>query len=627
MQVATATAPTPTPTPTDTFLLRLPPSVRHRIYLFLGLASWNCYPNVFGLNGRRDPWIQFPSCWLGLLRSCRAIYADAAAFFYSANRFIVWYSNPGSLEPLRALTPWSIASLTSLKVVLNEASCHSPGVLLSYPLYCCEEDKVPDCPHPALLSECEVHHEGLHRPPLLSPAPNSNHDNLAAAQAMLSEWHSTAAYLSSHISPGCLEFSLVCDIDSQHGQSLDMAKYATEPIHLLPPLKDCHVRLGQTPDSRLQQVAHDAVSQARRITTPYYKPSSSALTTLITLPRELRLRILEHTDLVAPWKEVSWGRIDGTYMIFRTRCGEKDGFYTPPDIHHGCQFRQCWYNDEFAPPIGCFCRRRHATFSSSCKCWAPPGPDLFLICRTLCRDAQYVFFSQNNFIIHDYKSWIPIWVPGPEEVQQSGPRDASTGYYPYERLAASLFFREVIPTHCLSFLRSVEIVYPPFQLECWPLVHHPAIQDWRATVEWLRDKINAPGLTLQLIMADLSEYTEDTHPVDRSAMTKPQGKTILASYTAIAVPLKHLAAGDDGLAGFYTDVAWPWRWTKRVRNRMLHEDGDEWLASKAKANKDLIERYVMGDRYESLYANGKTEPAQSIWRDVYYNKHGYVVVK
>ncbi|KAL2256356.1 hypothetical protein VTK26DRAFT_1787 [Humicola hyalothermophila] len=60
----------------------------------------------------------------GLLLTCRDIHAEAVALLYSANRFAIYYSNPGSSGPLLSLSAVAFSSLTALKVVLNEASCH-----------------------------------------------------------------------------------------------------------------------------------------------------------------------------------------------------------------------------------------------------------------------------------------------------------------------------------------------------------------------------------------------------------------------------------------------------------------------------------------------------------------------
>lgn len=90
-------------------LLRLTPTIRRRIYRYVGLASWDGRPASCS-----SP---VPSSFRGLLLSCRDIHGEAAALLYSANRFILHYTHPGSLEPLRALTAPSLAALASIKIL------------------------------------------------------------------------------------------------------------------------------------------------------------------------------------------------------------------------------------------------------------------------------------------------------------------------------------------------------------------------------------------------------------------------------------------------------------------------------------------------------------------------------
>jgi hypothetical protein len=206
---------------------------------------------------------------------------------------------------------------------------------------------------------------------------------------------------------------------------------------------------------------------------------------------------------------------------------------------------------------------------------------LFLICRTLYYDAQLVFFSGNRFIVHDYFSGIPPMVPEPQ-LQPAAWCGPNHGYYPYERLGASIFLREIVPPHCLAHLRFLELVFPPYPHQTWPQATHPAIQDWRATVDWLRDKINAPGLTVRLVAADPTDGwvpPGDEDPTDRSAMTVPQGNVILAAYREIIRPLRHLASGNDGLARFHTQLACPWRWTEASMEQLAQPGGWEWIES------------------------------------------------
>jgi hypothetical protein len=496
--------------------------------------------------------------------------------------------------------------LASLKVVLNEAACHEPDEEDDARWKCCRYG--PDNEY----RPCKEVHIGVHSRPLASGTSLDNGDDVPAAQILSSEWRAAAAYLSAHFSPGQLELSVVCDIDHRPEDAHEMAKSVVAPFQFLPRLRDCHVRLCDVPDPRLQQLAQDAVLQVRRVATPPYHKPPTAQAAFVTLPRELRLRILEYTDLITPWKEVSWSRLAPAYTILGSLCRVPDYPEDPcrfPD-HNGCQFLRCSVTLEH----GCFCRRYHSAFSSACRCWSPPGPALFLICRTLCLDAQLVFFSGNRFIVHDcshpeYPFMTPL-PPGPPPGQ--GPGDAATGYYPWERFNISDFLREVVPRHCLAYLRFLELVFPPYYHDQWPKPEHPAMQDWCATVDWLRDKINAPGLTVWLVTASsaMDEYS-DRVP---GPITDPEGKAVLAGYINILLPLKCLA--DDGLARFYAQWDYPEAWTQNGYKRMMRQPGlsSAWLEARQRELREQVERYILQDRYDAQYAGGKEDPAKSMWQ-------------
>ncbi|KAK4033380.1 hypothetical protein C8A01DRAFT_50025 [Parachaetomium inaequale] len=607
-------------------LLRLTPGIRQRIYRYLGLASWGGRPHSFNLRGgqasyyTRDP--PDPRCFHGLLLSCRAIYTEAAALLYSTNRFVLYFSqppvdrgNPASPllhHALRTLTPSSLRSLYNLKIVLNEAACHQLTTD-DYTDTCCLQGREDQ--DWLGLHWCKQKHRGAHQLPLLSPASadtcSDEGNTPRAAQTMLNEWHSAAARLFSHVAPGRLALSLVCDIDPHHPQALVFAKSFVAPIQLLPPsyLRECHIRLAKTPDGRFQQLAQDAVSQACGIPTPSLEPPASATTTLLTLPRELRVRILEYTDLVTPQRQMIWSRQDRAYVV--CHCRSED--YHPPEERHSDQFSECWLDKTFdggSQSNGCFCRRRHAAFSLTCKCWTPPGPALFLVCRTLSEDARFVFFSNNRFIVHDYKL-LPPWVLPLLELHE-GDHDEDgppvPAYpYPNERFAVSESLREVVPTPALAHLRFLELVFPPYRAPSWPETQHPAMQDWRATVDWLRDKTNSPGLTLRLTVADVPSDAPGPY---RRTITVEEGETVMAAFMDLMHPLKRLAA-DRGLARFYAHFPYPWKCTEESRSRASNDR--YWVWREKIALKERAERYVMGGRYDSLYADGKEEPKPSDW--------------
>lgn len=599
-------------------LLRLPPFIRDRIYRFVGLVSWDGSPFTFDLQGPgrdcrstlslEEP---YPDEFYGLLLSCHRIYTEAAALLYSVNRFVLYYTNPGSLAPLAALTTPALSSLTALKIVLNQASCHPRTRRIN--------DNRDCCLHPRSNASCKRFHHQKHQLPLLSPAWGclKDDDSIAAAQALLAEWRSSVSYLSSRIVSGRMELSLVCDIDPRHEKAVDVAIAAVEPLRLLPLLRCCHIRLGKTPDPRIGRIAQDAALQSCGIAAPYQKPTP-AKPTFVTLPRELRLRILEYTDLVTPSKEVWWSRQNRKYQWAdiggRSQCFDNSW--------SRCEFSECWYRSvtydrtRMGLSIGCFCRRRHSAFSSTCTCWAPPGPPLFLICRSLCEDARLVFFSANRFVVHDYELSQPwcVWLPSPDLEDTGDP----VSDYPYERFAASQFLHEVVPTHYIAHLRFLEVVSPPYPSPTWPQTNHPAMRDWRETVGWLRDNLNGPVFTLRLVVAERGGLAPE---INADIITAAEGDTIQGAYIDLLQPLKQLAEGLNGLARFYADLAYPWQWTQESMDRWQDDDGQSWLRNRKMEVKRNAEQFVMGDRFDELYANGREEPKQSLWQHVCYDHY------
>jgi hypothetical protein len=601
-------------------LLRLSKDTRHRIYRYLGFASWDGQPYTFALNGGRAKfssdtktfnYAPNPSLFHGLLLCCRDLYAEAAALLYSTNLFILHYSGlapprrAGARTPFQALhdlTPSALLSLSHLKIVINESACHQRVIEDRW--ICCLEGGFS---YAVSSTSCwkDWHDAHTHQSPLLSlPSADDDHDELAAADSVLTNWHSAAIRLLSHVAPGRLALALVCDIDPRHPQALDIAEGVVGPLLRLPQsyLRECHIRLAKSPDPGLVRLAQETVFHAvGAAATPISNPSSNTATTLTTLPRELRIRILEYTDLITPTKDVIWTREYRAYTVSYLVWGPDDP--QPSEFHYGSQFLSCGdetnINRSKGTISGCFCRR-HAAFSFTCQCWVPPGPALFLVCRALCDDARFVFFSGNRFTVHDYKLNPPWMLPVLGNSEHNGP--VPTYPYPFERFVASDFLRNVVPTCALTHLRFLDLIFPPYRPGSWPEKQHPVMQDWWATVDWLRGKINPQALTLRLVVSELGDAPS---PYYRS-ITNREGETLLEAYLHLSQPLA--ALGNDGLARFYARFPYPWECTKESLARYYKPEGRGWLRPKEAAIKERVERYVMGDRYESLYANGKKEP-------------------
>ena len=586
-------------------LLRLPPLLRHHIYRFTGLASWDGSPYTFDLHGwdsggqhvwmPRPPQL-WPSAFRGLLLSCRAIYAEAAALLYSANRFVVHYTGVGTLAPLLSLTAPALSSLGSLKIVLNQASCHQRTRGCNDRACCFFRYSSPRC----YITDSSFHR---HQVPLLASLTPADGGNDTATQTLLGEWGAVASHLSGFITPRSLELALVCDISPQHEQAVQVAASVLAPLGQFPLLRSCYIRLAVTPDLRLGQLAQRFTLESRGLAAPKPTTTNSAF---LALPRELRLRILGFTDLVTPNHEVWWCRQDSKYTWFDLggdyRCNN-DTYRSP------CSFSECWYR---STPIGCFCGRRHAASLAACTCWAPPEP-VFLICRTLYQDAQFVFFSSNRFIVHDL-ALIP-WTLDCPRVDETLKDEYGNlnSEYPFPRLAASQFLRDMVPAHCIPYLRFLELVFPTYLAATWPKADHPAILDWHDTILWLQDRINGPGLTIRLVAAEPGALAPDSPYTD--TITVAQGDAISAGYAQLLQPLAQLGrSATNGLARFYADLRYPWQWTDEAEQQ---ENRWEWAEAGKREVKRSAERSVLGDRYDREYANGKEEPEVSLWQHVF----------
>ncbi len=616
------------PSPSRDLLLRLTPNIRLRLYRYLGLASWNGRPYQFDLRGGRADLRMFMGCPLapivfhGLLISCRAIYTEAAALLYSANYFVVHHYAPAQrpgLHSLGALTETSVRALSQLKIVVNEAGCHNRVTEYDSSDTCCRHGR--DDPGWSGSRWCREKHSDIHQAQLLSDGMTSAADDARRA------WRSAAAQLFSRITPGRLALSLVCDIDPQHPLALDLATSILAPLHLLPRshLSECRIQLAKTPYWPLQQLAQDAAVHACGLPTPVPDASSESLgaaatATLASLSRELRVRILEYTDLVAPRRQVAWSRQDRAYVVSRFR-RTNDPPPTPDEVYSE-QFFECFRGK----PEGCFCRRRHAVFSLSCKCWAPPGATLFLVCRTLSQEAQYVFFSRNRFTVHDYKACALWEMPPPQQGSSSGlgvpPHLQAHDPYPFGKFAASIFLRDVVPASALGHLRFLELGFPPYPSATWPKPEHPAARDWLSTVDWVRGRLNLPGLTLRMIVMDVSNGI----PEELREATAEEIAALLRAYADLVRPLRGLGES-HGLARFYAHFRYP---IERAfilgpddpYDEHEYDDApgpwyDPWLQKRDL--KERLERYVMGARYEGLYAGGKEEPKPSDWDLMYFD--------
>jgi hypothetical protein len=142
------------------------------------------------------------------------------------------------------------------------------------------------------------------------------------------------------------------------------------------------------------------------------------------------------------------------------------------------------------------------------------------------------------------------------------------------------------------------------------------MQDWWSTVDWLRDKLNLPGLTIRLAVSEVGGAPRSYYRI----ITTKQGETVLTAYMDLMRPLRGLA--DAGLARFFAHLSYPWKFTEasKVRGRA---EGVAFLWRERDALKKRAEQHVMGRRYEGLYSNSiRDEPEESDWAQRYFDELG-----
>jgi len=174
----------------------------------------------------------------------------------------------------------------------------------------------------------------------------------------------------------------------------------------------------------------------------------------------------------------------------------------------------------------------------------------------------------------------------------------------------SEFLHDVVPASALAHIRFLELIFPPYPSATWPGPEHPAARDWLATVGWLRDRLNRPALTLRVTVVDESNGA----PGRVGEATAEEAAALLRAYADFVRPLRGLAAEPPGLARFYAHFRYPeGRPWEEVPNEPPPPGPwfDPWFEKKDL--KERLERCVMGERYESLYADSRKEPVPSDW--------------
>ncbi|KAL6721492.1 hypothetical protein ACLMJK_000596 [Lecanora helva] len=288
-----------------------------------------------------------------LLRVSRAMCLEVENVLYGMNQFRVSRHLPGaSLNVLKSLNSRVLSLLSSLHISLSEA----PNLIRFH----------------HTRQECEIFDT-------TSPSDNQT----------LRDWEASCKDVLSNINPGQLKLSLSCNV-----KDAATARAIVAPLNSLPPLSEISICLAVDPrEKEIQEIAMEAVSRcmqnttqkASRIAEPL--PSSLSWT---SLPKELRLEILSHTDLVDCLPEATPGDR-------RHKTDDTHGFEIC-EGRLGRRVRQCC--TKCTPTLStCSCLPICAAYSTSCTCVYLPTA-LFSVSRDMRADAFQIFWSYNRFIFY-----------------------------------------------------------------------------------------------------------------------------------------------------------------------------------------------------------------------------------
>lgn len=355
-------------------LLCLPDSIRHEIYECLEsegapdvIKHLSCQFDIRG----------YPH---NLLFTCRRIYEELTPIAYSRRDFLSYYKT-FSLSSLQNLNALGMRHMRDLTVVLYQEICHHAVSCMKdqhHPFDMCNKSRIP-------------------------PGPGIS---MVQGRTVFEEWRQASEKLSAFITPGQLRLKLLCDAaDFMTGQEV------VASLMKLPVLKDCTIRLGSPDTPGLGELARLSRLQAKGVVSKHVKHVKTSFR-YNDLPNEIKLMVLDNTDLVPRSRQICWNP---------TR-----KYYTRDSI-------DCLHHPLYRGSFTCFCTTNHASAAPvSCECWEAPRA-LWQVSRGFREDALRVFFSNKIIITPDECLHTRYVIPGDTEMYSFLCRGVPVGGLKYIR--------------------------------------------------------------------------------------------------------------------------------------------------------------------------------------------------
>jgi len=314
---------------------------------------------------------------------------------------------------------------------------------------------------------------------------------MPAGQSVIKSWTAACKHLSSAISPGRLKLTFLCDVVDNVQSAEDVLK----PFYALPTLKECTIRLGRAPNTRLSRLAEKTSLRMTRTTL-----STGSGFPFERLPRELRLQILRYTHLA------SHGDYDEKYNFIHIQNSKRLGCTQHYQV--SCCER-CT-----STSADCCCPTLHASYCAACKYRILPM-ELFLVSRQVYYDSVEVFFTDANFEI----------CQGPEE---------------------TLSFLQRLPKQGLCLLSRLRFYFTTLHLHNWN-VNEWSIE-WKRLVTFMKENLKIDKLSIEMDLTsayDICLWRDDLPNEELNHF-------MFDIYRDIALDLKALV----GLKDFSIELGW-----------------------------------------------------------------------
>ena len=324
----------------------------------------------------------------------RSLCQPARDVLYGENSFVIRRSGPRGFMPLMKLSKRDLSSLTSLEIHL-------------------------DVPH--TLPQCQCRCNGCYPLCWSKPLAHScNGGKCICTSKVLSDWTRLCERLDSVMYPRRLKLALHCEVASKSGQiNFDLVERVLAPLHKLPQLVQCSIRLTCHKIQRLKDIAQETVNRLTGRVGPSFPFNQ--------LPADLRYQVFRQTDLIAPFPLV-WTSYVPSKVYYHWR---KNGYIEPewcniPSLYpHNRRLRPrsdllllgpAWPSTPDAdadtsqttfdegPPWEQVSDCAHCDpelgtgFSSECKLWHLPI-ELFRVNREVAGHARNIFFMYNRFML------------------------------------------------------------------------------------------------------------------------------------------------------------------------------------------------------------------------------------